>query len=153
MQIWFLSNGSYSLKNCHNPFSKAIQPPPLRQNASWTPKILTWVFPEWVNWANWTGCGTGQPVLRAGLRHCHLIRSGLCEALIQKGKINTERIQIFTLWISIWVVRIFWVQTMWPEEHKEMFLSPASGTSFHFKSSEFDAEDDDHIKSGPAVKV
>ena len=29
MQIWFLSNGSYSLKNCHNPFGKAIQPPPL----------------------------------------------------------------------------------------------------------------------------
>ena len=28
MQIWFLSNGSYSLKNCHNPFGKAIQPPP-----------------------------------------------------------------------------------------------------------------------------
>ena len=27
MQIWFLSNGSYSLKNCHNPFGKAIQPP------------------------------------------------------------------------------------------------------------------------------
>ena len=47
MQIWFLSNGSYSLKNCHNPFGKAIQPhhPPLRQNAGWTPKILTWVFP------------------------------------------------------------------------------------------------------------
>ena len=29
MQIWFLSNGSYSLKKCHNPFGKAIQPPPL----------------------------------------------------------------------------------------------------------------------------
>ena len=28
MQIWFLSNGSYSLKKCHNPFGKAIQPPP-----------------------------------------------------------------------------------------------------------------------------
>ena len=28
MQIWFLSNGSYSLKNCHNPFGKAIHPPP-----------------------------------------------------------------------------------------------------------------------------
>ena len=42
MQIWFLSNGSYSLKNCHNPFSKAIQPPPLRQIAGWTPKILTY---------------------------------------------------------------------------------------------------------------
>ena len=28
MQIWFLGNGSYSLKNCHNPFGKAIQPPP-----------------------------------------------------------------------------------------------------------------------------
>ena len=27
MQIWFLSYGSYSLKNCHNPFGKAIQPP------------------------------------------------------------------------------------------------------------------------------
>ena len=27
MQIWFLSNGSYSLKKCHNPFGKAIQPP------------------------------------------------------------------------------------------------------------------------------
>ena len=29
MQTWFLSNGSYSLKKCHNPFGKAIQPPPL----------------------------------------------------------------------------------------------------------------------------
>ena len=28
MQIWFISNGSYSLKNCHKPFGKAIQPPP-----------------------------------------------------------------------------------------------------------------------------
>ena len=28
MQIWFLSNGSYSLKKCHNPFGNAIQPPP-----------------------------------------------------------------------------------------------------------------------------
>ena len=27
MQIWFLSNGSYSLKNCHNPFGKGFQPP------------------------------------------------------------------------------------------------------------------------------
>ena len=74
MQIWFLSNGSYSLKNCHNPFGKAIHPPspPLRQNAGWTPKIITWGFPyrldrkksrgwtkqhgclqcvEWVEWA------------------------------------------------------------------------------------------------------
>ena len=45
MQIWFLSNGSYSLKNCHNPFGKAIQPPPpLRQNSGWTLKILTWAL-------------------------------------------------------------------------------------------------------------
>ena len=29
MQIWFPSNGSYSLKNCHNPFGKAIQPIPI----------------------------------------------------------------------------------------------------------------------------
>ena len=28
MQIWFLSYGSYSLNKCHNPFGKAIQPPP-----------------------------------------------------------------------------------------------------------------------------
>ena len=28
MQIWFLSNGWYSLKNCHNPFGKAFQPTP-----------------------------------------------------------------------------------------------------------------------------
>ena len=28
MQIWCLSNGSYSLKKCHNPFAKAIQPLP-----------------------------------------------------------------------------------------------------------------------------
>ena len=28
LQIWCLSNGSYSLKKCHNPFGKAIQPPP-----------------------------------------------------------------------------------------------------------------------------
>ena len=27
VQNWFLSNGSYSLKNCNNPFGKAIQPP------------------------------------------------------------------------------------------------------------------------------
>ena len=41
MQIWSLSNGSYSLKNCHNPFGKANQPPP-------TAKILTWGFPyDW----------------------------------------------------------------------------------------------------------
>ena len=56
MQIWFLSNGSYSLKNCHNPFGKAIQPPPpLRQNSGWTLKILTWGFPKSemrVDWRN-----------------------------------------------------------------------------------------------------
>ena len=28
MQIKCLSNGSYSLKNCHNPFGKAFQPTP-----------------------------------------------------------------------------------------------------------------------------
>ena len=28
MKIKCLSNGSYSLKNCHNPFGKANQPPP-----------------------------------------------------------------------------------------------------------------------------
>ena len=50
MQIWFLSNGSYSLKNCHNPFGKAIQPPsPLQQNSGWTPKILAWGLPD-PNW-------------------------------------------------------------------------------------------------------
>ena len=47
MQIWFLSNGSYSLKKCHNPFGKAIQPPPpLRQNSGWTWIFLTWGFPN-----------------------------------------------------------------------------------------------------------
>ena len=27
MQLWCLSNGSYSLNNCHNPFGNGFQPP------------------------------------------------------------------------------------------------------------------------------
>ena len=53
MQIWFLSNGSYSLKNCHNPFGKAIQPPPLtakfRLNTENPYVVLPLVTPYWPN--------------------------------------------------------------------------------------------------------
>ena len=38
MQFECVSNGSFSLKNCHSQFCKIFSPPPPQQNSPWTPR-------------------------------------------------------------------------------------------------------------------
>ena len=135
MQIKCLSNGSYSLKNCQNPFDKAIQPPPppFRQNSGSTPKSLRGAFltqrgeaKVWRNHANsifsW---------------HTHLMHSYKFWALIvyirtrsfeylqpwfSKGKAKKKRVwKSFELWLCqfnnrkwivcphVWIERRLWL--------------------------------------------